>query len=67
MAEQRDDEYPASYWRDRADEARARLEEMVTEDGRRWMREIARLYDKLSAAAAKREAEEKEPAARVSR
>ena len=60
MPERRDDEYPASYWRDRADEARARLDEMVTEDGRRWMREIAPLYDKLAVAAEKREAEEKE-------
>ena len=44
-----DESYPPPYWRDRADEARAKAKNMVSEQGRRWMLEIAALYDKLTA------------------
>jgi len=48
--------YSSSFWRDRADEARAKIEDMISEDGKRWMLEIARLYEKLADEAAQREA-----------
>ena len=51
----RDDDYSASFWRDRADQAWARVEEMVSDEGKRWMTEIARMYDRLADEAAKRE------------
>jgi hypothetical protein len=51
----RDDEHSASFWRDRANEAWARVEEMVSDEGKRWMTEIARMYDWLADEAAKRE------------
>ncbi len=59
MADRPEREYPASYWRERADEAQAKAEEMVSEDGKRWMREIAHPYEKMAAAAVKRETKKK--------
>jgi regulator of replication initiation timing len=53
------DNYPLSYWRDRADEAHAKVDQMVSENGKRWMLEIARLYDRLADESAKREAKKK--------
>ena len=56
----RDDDYPPSFWRDKADEARAHAENMVSEDGKRSMLQIAVLYDGLAASsAAQREAKRK--------
>jgi hypothetical protein len=46
----------SKYWRDRADEAHAHATEMVSEDGKAWMLEIARLYSRLADKAAKGEA-----------
>jgi hypothetical protein len=54
-----DEGYPSSYWRERADEARAKAENMISENGKRWMLEIARLYGRLADETAKREAEKK--------
>jgi len=44
--------YPAAFWKERADKARAKINDMVSEDGRRWMREVAHLYDSLAEKAA---------------
>jgi len=46
----------STYWRERADEARAHADAMLSADGKTWMMEIARLYDKLAKRAAKTEA-----------
>ena len=53
------DNYPPSYWRDRADEARAKVDQMVSENGKLWMSEIARLYQQLADEAVKREGRRK--------
>jgi hypothetical protein len=52
----KDEEYPSSFWRDRAEEARAKAAKMVSLDGKHSMLEIARIYDRLAAEAAEREA-----------
>jgi hypothetical protein len=44
------------YWRDRADEARARAEEMRNYDAEATMQEVARMYDRLADLAANRKA-----------
>jgi hypothetical protein len=46
----------SAYWKERADEARAHAEEMRSTDGKKWMLEIASLYDRLAKSTAKREA-----------
>ena len=51
-----DENYPSALWRAKADEARAMAENMASEDGKRWMDEIARLYDRLTRRSEKREA-----------
>jgi hypothetical protein len=53
------DQPDSKYWRSRADEAFAMAENMVSEDGKAWMLEIARLYNRLADKAAKREAKNK--------
>ena len=50
----------SKYWRERAEEAQTKAENMVSENGKRWMLEIARLYGKLAAETAKREAKKGE-------
>ena len=55
-----DEKRPPSFWRDRADEARAKAANMVSEAGRQSMLEIARLYDGLANRSAIREARENE-------
>lgn len=58
-----DDDYPPSFWHNKADEARAMAENMVSEDGKRSMLQIANLYDGLAASsAARREAQRKRQA-----
>ena len=52
MSEQRD----SNYWRARAEEASTHADEMVSADGKTWMLEIARLYNRLADREAKREA-----------
>lgn len=55
-----DDDYPPSFWHDKAEEARTHAENMVSEVGKHSMLQIARLYDGLAAhAAARREAKRK--------
>ena len=55
-----DDDYPPSFWRDRADEGRPHAEDMVSEKGKRSMLQIAALYDELVASsAARRDAKRK--------
>ena len=55
-----DDDYPPSFWQNKAEEARAHAENMVSEDGKRSMLQIAALYDSLAASsAARREAKRK--------
>ena len=52
-----DDDYPPSFWRDKAEEARSIAENMASDDGKRVMLEIAGMYDRLAASsAARREA-----------
>lgn len=53
------DEYPSSYWLDRAAESRAKAENMISENGKHWMLQIANLYDKLANEAAEREVQKK--------
>jgi hypothetical protein len=43
--------YDAQYWRDRAEEARTIAGTMVTAEGRQTMLEIAKLHDRMAAAA----------------
>lgn len=49
-----DDDYPPSFWQDKADEARAMAENMVSEGGKRTMLSIADMYESLAASAAAR-------------
>jgi hypothetical protein len=53
------DQPDSQYWRSRAEEAFAMAENMVSDDGKAWMLEIARLYNRLADKAAKREAKNK--------
>jgi len=48
--------YDAKYWRDRAEEARARASEMRDPEARGTMKRIAELYDSLATRLEKREA-----------
>ena len=59
MSNKNETEPKSDYWRERAEEARTRADHMISEHGKRWMLEIANLYDKLARDAAKREAEDK--------
>lgn len=43
--------YSAQCWRDRADEARAIAETMVTQEGRQTLLSIAKLHDRMAALA----------------
>jgi len=45
----------SEYWQERAEEARARADEMRDAEARVLMRNIARMYDSLAARAAQRE------------
>jgi len=45
----------SEYWQERAEEARARVDEMRDAEARVLMRNIARMYDSLAARAAQRE------------
>jgi hypothetical protein len=40
--------YDAQYWRDRAAEARATAETMVTQEGRQTLLNIAKLHDRMA-------------------
>jgi hypothetical protein len=51
----------SEYWKKRADESRARLDEMPDSEARVLMRRIARMYDLLAVHAATREARENDP------
>ena len=52
-----DDDYPPSFWRNKADEARATAENMVSKAGKHTMLAIAHMYDGLAdSSAARREA-----------
>jgi hypothetical protein len=51
----------SNFWRHRADEARGQAEQMISQDGKTWMLEIARLYDMLADRQAKHEASGKNP------
>jgi hypothetical protein len=46
----------AQYWRDRAEEARARAEELRDHDAEAAMQEVSRMYDRLADLSAKRKA-----------
>jgi hypothetical protein len=50
--EQRD----SKFWRALAEQARIHADEMVSQEGKVWMLEIARLYGQLADREAKREA-----------
>ena len=45
----------SQYWRERAEEARARAGEMQDRDAATMLRNIARMYDEMAERAAKRE------------
>jgi len=47
----------SKFWRARAEQARLHAEEMLSQEGKVWMLEIARLYGQLADREAKREAE----------
>ena len=49
------------YWKKRADESRARIDEMPDSEARVLMRRIARMYDLLAVYAAARETRESGP------
>lgn len=49
-----DENYPPEFWRAKANDARAMVENMVSDEGKRWMSEIARLDDRLLRRASKR-------------
>jgi hypothetical protein len=51
-----DEKYAPAFWQAKVDEARAMAENMTSEDGKRWMDEIVRLYERLAHRAEKREA-----------
>jgi hypothetical protein len=51
----------SQYWKKRAEESRARVDEMPDSEARVLMRRIARMYDLLAVYAAAREARESEP------
>jgi len=51
-----DGQYTAAYWRERAEEARARAEEMRDRDTRAMMTMIAETYDRMAMLAEMREA-----------
>jgi hypothetical protein len=46
----------SQYWLERAEEARARAEEMLDEEAQTLMLSIAQMYDRLAARASEREA-----------
>jgi hypothetical protein len=50
------DRFPASHWRERAEEARTLAEQMEDADARRTMLDIANSYDNLAARAEARHA-----------
>ena len=49
----------SSYWRDRADEVRAKAEEMRSGDAQSALLDIAAMYDRMAKRAAEREAKHK--------
>lgn len=49
-----DDDYPPSFWRDKAEEARTMAENMASEDGKKIMLQIADMYGKLALSSAER-------------
>ncbi len=51
----------SQYWKKRADESRARVDEMPDSEARVLMRRIVRMYDLLAVYAAAREARENDP------
>jgi hypothetical protein len=54
-----DENYPSVFWHAKAEEARTMADNMTSEEGKRWMGEIARLYDRLARRSEKREAVER--------
>ena len=54
-----DDDYPPRFWRDKADEARALTDNMVSKEGKHSMLQIASLYDGLADHAAARREEKR--------
>jgi pyruvate-formate lyase len=56
----------SEYWQERAEEARARADEMSDEKARATMLNIAYLYDLMAERAAKNEATESQPRPRSS-
>jgi len=55
-----DGQRSAAFWRDRAEEARAYAAEMASADGKKWMLEVAGLYDRLAKHTAETEAKNRE-------
>ena len=58
-----DGQYTPAYWRERAEEARARADEMRSRDTRAMMTMIAETYDRMATLAEMREASTDGPAA----
>jgi hypothetical protein len=56
--------YTAKDWRERADQARARAEQVVDPEARRAVLEIAAGYDRLAAAAASAHSDGSQPLSR---